>query len=380
MTVATKEQKNVEIAFFSKAPRSNAVIELLRLIALFILIINHFNHIGFMKVAYLDHLSRWSSAQFSVSIFIAITGIFTIGKGKDYFLRNFSRILFVIVAICAIFLPLFLTIDMNVSEFKVGWERILWGGRDGWYLWAIAICSIAFPFIKLDKFIQNNRVFSLITTTIVFVIINTMRTLYGWEPFVAVWVLVCGVCSYSLWQLFKGLLIKNKNLYLWCFSVAFLLLSSVFTWFSQTNWMIISPIAITFIVLACASTNLKTPKWLNVIVRNSYYIYETHFIFQCLYALYLKDHYHQFAIVGGSTEPVVYFEDARQYWECFGFVLGASMITSTLLSQIQTNIWEKYIAKNVLYIYEPFSKGWWILIFIFTVLFWLHFVLENPFK
>lgn len=113
------KEKNYQVAQFSKAPRSNLLIEALRILALILLIMIHFKHVGMIKNSdFLQNLSNYSSSQFGVFTFVAITGIFTIGKGKDYFLRNFSRLIFVILAISAIFLPLFFTQDMNLVKSK----------------------------------------------------------------------------------------------------------------------------------------------------------------------------------------------------------------------------------------------------------------------
>lgn len=247
------------------------------------------------------------------------------------------------------------------------------GGRDGWYLWAIVICSLIFPFIKIETFIIKHKKFSFLITAIIFICANVLRMLYGWEPFVAVWVLVCGVSSYSLWILFQDNKNSKKNIWLWLSSIAILFASFAFTFFRREG-MIISPISMTVFVIACSTLKYQTPKWMNIIVRNSYYIYETHFIFQSLYALYLKEHYHQSMLVNGNT--TVYFENAKQYWECFGFVFGCSLGTSIVLSQLQFNIWEKYIAKKIFYIHKPLSKEWWIIILIFAILFWTNFIFK----
>lgn len=205
MNVAkTNKTNSVEIAQFSKAPRSNFLIELLRIVALIVLILNHYTHMGIVKVPALEHLGHWTSSQFGVFSFIAITGIFTIGKGKDYFLRNFSRLLFVIVALSALLLPLFFQLDMNAVKNKLDWQTVLYGGRDGWYLWAIVVCSLFFPFIKIEKFILNNKLFSLIAVIIVFIATNTFRLLYGGDPFTFLWVFVFGVCTYVMWILYQS--------------------------------------------------------------------------------------------------------------------------------------------------------------------------------
>lgn len=360
--------KNYEIAQFSKTPRSNLLIEILRILALVLLIMIHFGHIGIVSNKFLTQLSTYSSHQFGVFTFIAITGMFTIGKGKDYFLRNFSRLIFVIFSISAIFIPLFFTHDMNLVTSKLSWKTALYGGRDGWYLWAIAVCAVVYPFIKIDMFVLRNKGFSTITLIVAFILTNTFRLLYGGGIFEFVWVFVFGVCAYVMWILYADWKWLKKQVSLRLSAVIIFIASSILSWFLTG---IIAPISMTLVVMACATVSFKTPAWFNLIVRNSYFIYETHFIYQSIYAMWLKDHYHQF----DNTTNSVYFTTSKQFWECYGFVLGTSLITSVILTQIQVHMWEKYVAKNILYIHKPFSKGWWIILGSFIVIYWLQFII-----
>lgn len=368
------KQDKYEVAQFSKTPRSNLLIEVLRIIALILLIMIHFKHMGLiMNSTFLQGICKWSSSQFDVFVFIAITGIFTTGKGKDYFLRNLSRLVFVIIAISAIFLPLFFTTDMNLVKGKLSWETALYGGRDGWYLWVITACSIFFPFIKIDKFVLRNKSFSTIAVIVAFIIANTFRLLYGNAPFTILWVLIFGLSAHVMWILYCDWKWSKKGISLKLITIVIFAISSVISWFLNGA---IAPISMTLVVMVCATTNIKTPRWFNQVVRNSYFIYETHFIYQSIYAMWLKDHYHQFGYqFNGQHFDNVYFTTAKQFWECYGFVLGTSLTTSIILTQLQINVWERFVAKNILYIHKPFSKAWWVILGFFIVLYWIQYII-----
>ena len=109
-----------EVKKFSTKPRENMYIEILRFVSLIALVIIHTGTLadfsGFNKAVYV--LTLGTGEAFDIHFFAFITGIFTLGKGKDYFLRNLSRNLFVFAMLAIVYLPIFFTQNVHhINEY-----------------------------------------------------------------------------------------------------------------------------------------------------------------------------------------------------------------------------------------------------------------------
>lgn len=148
--------KTIDSAKFSKAPRGNALVEVARLACLLVMIVNHWNLAA--NVSLLGHSFEPFGEWVSIYPFIVITGIFTVGKGKDYFLRNLSRLIFVIVITSVIAIPIFKTIyNDNLTQRHWTLDMILFGGRDVWYLYGVLLASVFLPLVKIDHPISKYK-------------------------------------------------------------------------------------------------------------------------------------------------------------------------------------------------------------------------------
>lgn len=108
------------------------MIELLRLIGLFLVVVDHIGYVA--DIAYIDPffaVLRKIGYSTGVTIFLVITSFYTVGKGKDYFIRSSSRLLFVITIVFCFTLPLYLTnhLNMNPGYENMGIKNVLMGGR-----------------------------------------------------------------------------------------------------------------------------------------------------------------------------------------------------------------------------------------------------------
>lgn len=154
----------VEIARFNGKPRSNFAIEILRFSSLILLLFTHSCYIGVFKFnsPFIEHLNSTAGHSFNVFAFTAITGIYTIGKGKDYFLRNLSRLAFVVIAFLVIMIPLYYKTNVHSANFNYDLTTVIFGGRDTWYLWQIAIISIFLPLINIKKWLSINPILNIV--------------------------------------------------------------------------------------------------------------------------------------------------------------------------------------------------------------------------
>lgn len=214
--IATSTKQTISNARFSLTPRSNVLIEILRLVALCILVVEHWGQAA--NIDLIHNHSYVITQTFTMWIwiypFIIITGIFTIGKGKDYFLRNLSRMIFVIVIVSLITIPIFQTIYSDrLTTWGWRWDRLAFGGRDVWYLYALLLASVFLPLIKIEHLIiKHKSLFALIGLILVpFSLFNDMPFIHTYLSPICLFCMA--LASHIFYKIIFSLDVEKRAIY-----------------------------------------------------------------------------------------------------------------------------------------------------------------------
>lgn len=335
-------KQNVEVAKFKKQPRSNLLIEIFRFIALVGLVMNHIggipglDHVG----GFVSFVSTFFGKTINVFPFIVVTGIFTIGKGKDYFLRNLSRFIFVLVLVWTIALPIYYS---NEGSLTLG--KVIMGGGSAWYLWQILILALIFPLIKIDKFLKKSR-----TLNVVAAVLMVLPFSFFSDGLITSFIMLfcIGLSAYILKFTLDQWNVKRKTKIL-VFGIITLILFAFGTWtgvWYQEKW--VSRYTNISLIVFLALIPLPTPKWFSWIVHNTYFVYEFHFLF-------LLATKHIFFAMDRHS-----FQTQTDVWEFFAIAATMSIIASYLISQLQTRLWEPIVGDRFIYRIKPLSRSYWM--------------------
>lgn len=344
-----KTKNGVEVAKFSRSPRPNFLIEIFRFIALLGLVMIHIQSFG--GPGKLEGFVRITNLFYSKTIdifpFIVVTGIFTIGKGRDYFLRNLSRFIFVLILVLIVAMPIFYSKDNSLT-----FSELFIGGRNAWYLWQILILAMIFPFLKIDKFLKKSKVINII---IAISLVLPFSFLSDGLITSGIMLFCTGLSGYIVKFTLQQWNVKlSTKLWIFGFITLILLVAGGYVgihyhekWVSRyTNISLIA--FMTLIPIA-------TPKWFSWLIHNSYFVYEFHFAF-------LIAAKHIFYATGKVS-----FDNEMDVWMFFLLALTLSMVGSFIVSQLQSKIWEPIFGNKFLYKVMPMTMLYWIVFGIYII-------------
>lgn len=344
-----------EVARFQYSARANAIIEILRLIGLFLVVTNHIAYVA--DLGDIDpFFSTLRKIGFSsgVIIFLIITSFYTVGKGKDYFLRSSSRLLFVMVLVMCFTLPLYLTgnFNMNTGYEDMGIHNVLMGGRmDIWYLYALIIAIFFMPLINISKFATRFPVISTILSFGVIVVFEFFVDIFFFNPFFnAAKFVLLGVAFHTIFENYnRWNSIYKRKLLFW---IGIPLLLGDFMLIVVPNGFPRFYIIFNLILILIASQiNIKTPKKLSWLVHHAYFVYEIHFFWQIVFVFISKKYSVEYNLHHTQSGAWLYYQVL--------FVVPASFITSVALVEIQKRLWEPIIGDKMLYRIKPHSKTYY---------------------
>lgn len=310
---------------------------------------------------YSDILSNHLVMSLNLSIH-RITGIFTVGKGKDYFLRNLSRLIFVIVITSVIAIPIFKTIyNDNLTQRHWTLDMILFGGRDVWYLYGVLLASVFLPLVKIDHPISKYKLAFFFAG----ILLSATAMLPYRQTFLAPLQLFCmGVASYIFHKLIFSLQLKMR----WIYVLVLFILMSTFeiVLYIVTGANIFPFVSMMLLIILFLHFNVPTPPFLNFIVRKSYYIYEIHYVVNILVALIFvnKDDW--------NINGVFALKSLGNAWIYTAIVFAISFAFSVPLSTLHLSVWE-VLANKTLYKIKVFSWVYWLVLVIWMAI-WLTWI------